>query len=204
MNTDPLPSEYARDKQMLQIFIESLATTWLKKLNSIDLYQDPPPWYDESLFNFLWTTDNENDKSDARQRSETISYMLRHSELFNQAELLVIAAPVWNASVPAILKAWIDIIISPNYTYCFGTDGIQPLHRIKRVLWLISSGGAEEKVNANNHFLMVQESPFRYIGIPDSDVIWADRQESALFEDHATRLEQALDKVRHYAKSLTE
>ena len=187
---------------MLQAFGNAIPEPGAHHLAQLDLYADPPPWYDEAVYGYLWPTGDEK-KDRAEGNHEAIGYLQRHCREFNQAELLVIAAPVWNQSIPAILKAWIDLIIAPNQTYRFSNDGIEPLHRIRRMVYLISSGGREERVNADNHFLAIHLAPFSYIGIPEIDVIWADGQEPALFEDHTLRLQQAIDKTVQLARKLT-
>ena len=187
---------------MLDAFHSSLTAQKVINFNRIDLNSEQPPWYDEAVYNYLWNSDLNTSNTDTDSVSESIHYMTQHCQQFNQADLLVIAAPVWNSSVPAILKAWIDLIISPNHTYRFGPNGIEALHNIKRVLWLISSGGPENKVNVDNHFLAIQQSPFGYIGIEDMDVIWADKQEPSLYDDHQQQLESALEKINAYTKQL--
>lgn len=163
----------------------------------LDLGEDPPPYYDENVFRALWQPGT---LTDGNARHPSTEYMRRHCGYLRDCHLLVIAAPVWNISVPAALKAWIDLVIAPGETYRFGPQGIEPLHGIERVLLLISSGGPRDKVNRDDHFLSVVEAPFRYIGINTIDVIWADCQEPSLFDDHDNRLAQALDAVRAYVR----
>ena len=169
-------------------------------LEFLDLYQDPPPWYDESTFEYLWSPDQNPDGQDIS--SPTVEYLRRHTERLKEMDMLVIAVPVWNSFVPAIFKAWIDLIISPNHIYQFGQNGIQPLHKIKRALFLISSGGLKEKVNDQAHFENILLGPFRYIGITDIETIWADGQEKSLYADADERLQQAITITRNSAERL--
>ena len=55
-----------------------------------------------------------------------------------QADVLVIATPVYNYNVPAILKAWFDHIVRKGVTLGFNGEGL--LHG-KRCAVLLASGG---------------------------------------------------------------
>jgi len=188
---------------MLQAWCEEISKSGSHVLKKHDLYSDPPPYYDEHIFNYLWQPLTEPGYLPDATEQNSARYLIRHCQDFNAAELVVISAPVWNFSIPAILKAWIDLIIAPNHTYRFAPGGIVPLHRVQRILFLISSGGRQEKVNVDNHFLSVLMAPFRYIGIGDFDVIWADGQEASRFDDHQVRLQRAAEKAVQHARDLT-
>ncbi len=176
-------------------FIEDITSQGRHNLQHLLLNAEPPPWYDSKIFNFLWQPESTSaDATDA----DSVNYLLQQVKLFNQADMLVLALPVWNHSIPAILKAWIDILIAPNYTYQFSAQGIQPLHRIQQLLLLVSSGGPRDKVNAGNHFQHTLEAPFRYIQIERIETIWAEKQEPALFADHAKCLQTAVHEIQTY------
>ena len=64
-------------------------------------------------------------------------------EKFNDADILVLTMPMWNYSVPAIMKAWIDQVLLPGKTFSINKEeGINGLHKIKRIVLLVSSGAA--------------------------------------------------------------
>ncbi len=203
VNSDPLPFDLSSDRQILQAFLDSVDSSGRHQVQKIDLYDDPPPYYDAAVYDYLWNNTPQDDGArEGRTKASGIDYLLRHCEYLRQTQILVLAVPVWNSSMPAVLKAWIDLIISPQHTYRFGENGIEPLHDIGRLLLLVSSGGGRDKVNAGDHFLSILTGPFKYIGIPEFDVIWADCQEPALFSDHQARLEQACDQARQLALEL--
>ncbi|MCG8325658.1 MAG: NAD(P)H-dependent oxidoreductase [Thiotrichales bacterium] len=197
-----MPLEQASDRQMLQVLLAAVDDSAGHEIVSVDLYADPPPYYDARVFNFLWRPISEPGYQPDAAEQEAAGYLLRHCELFRSADFLVLSIPVWNSSIPAILKAWIDFIIAPNQTYRFGPDGIEALHRIQGLLLLVSSGGLRDKVNSDDHFLAIHTAPFRYIGIQDIDVIWADGQEPKLFEDQQQRLQRAITETGQYAQRL--
>ena len=91
------------------------------------------------------------------------------SEL-QSADDLVIATPIYNFSVPAALKAWIDLICRDNITFVYQNDRPRGLLANKRATVIITSGGtiAETDVDyASGYIRHIME----FIGILDVSVI---------------------------------
>ena len=91
------------------------------------------------------------------------------SEL-QSADDLVIATPIYNFSVPAALKAWIDLICRDNITFVYENDRPRGLLANKRATVIITSGGtiAETDVDyASGYIRHIME----FIGILDVSVI---------------------------------
>ena len=57
------------------------------------------------------------------------------------ADDLVIATPIYNFSVPAALKAWIDLICREKITFIYENDRARGLLANKRATVIITSGG---------------------------------------------------------------
>jgi FMN-dependent NADH-azoreductase len=59
------------------------------------------------------------------------------------ADVVVLGAPMWNLSIPASLKAWIDLIVREGRTFAFTAQGVTPLVPPgKRVYVFSARGGA--------------------------------------------------------------
>ena len=86
------------------------------------------------------------------------------------ADDLVIATPIYNFSVPAALKAWIDLICRDKITFVYENDRARGLLSNKRATVIITSGGtiADTDVDyASNYIQHIME----FIGILDVAVI---------------------------------
>ena len=86
------------------------------------------------------------------------------------ADDLVIATPIYNFSVPAALKAWIDLICREKITFIYENDRARGLLANKRATVIITSGGtiADTDVDyASNYIQHILE----FIGIQDVSVI---------------------------------
>ncbi|MCA0908404.1 NAD(P)H-dependent oxidoreductase [Ruegeria marisrubri] len=95
------------------------------------------------------------------------------SEL-QEADTIVIGLPIYNFSVPAAFKAWVDLVARAGLTFSYTENGPKGLLEGKRAILAIASGGvpvgseADFATNYARHVL-------GFIGIHDVDVIAADQ-----------------------------
>lgn len=57
------------------------------------------------------------------------------------ADILVIGAPIYNFSIPATLKAWIDMICRARKTFRYTENGVEGLLKGKKAFVIVPSGG---------------------------------------------------------------
>lgn len=67
--------------------------------------------------------------------------MRKYALQFKNADKYVFAEPMWNLSVPAILKAYIDYISIPNITFGYDENGSVGLCQGKKAVNITTSGG---------------------------------------------------------------
>jgi FMN-dependent NADH-azoreductase len=81
----------------------------------------------------------------ADERSERQHALAQESdpliEEIEAAELIVIAAPMYNFSIPSTLKAWLDHITRAGRTFHYTANGPQGLLRNKKVFVVTARGG---------------------------------------------------------------
>jgi FMN-dependent NADH-azoreductase len=80
-----------------------------------------------------------DERSDEQRQLLTLSDELI-GEL-TQADTLIIGAPMYNFSVPAALKAWVDLVCRVGETFVYGNSGPEGLLNIQRAFIVISAGG---------------------------------------------------------------
>ncbi|WP_147125997.1 FMN-dependent NADH-azoreductase [Shimia ponticola] len=91
-----------------------------------------------------------------------------------EADTLVIGVPIYNFSVPAALKAWIDQIARAGITFKYSETGPKGLLEGKRAIVVVASGGTKSGSDidfATDYIRHVMG----FIGIEDVDVIAADQ-----------------------------
>lgn len=95
------------------------------------------PFIDEQ-----WITANFTDpeqRTDRQQAKLALSDSLVTD--LQQASHIVIAAPIYNFSVPAVLKAWIDMVARPRVTFRYTENGPEGLLKGKKAYLVVASGG---------------------------------------------------------------
>ncbi|MCY1415924.1 FMN-dependent NADH-azoreductase [compost metagenome] len=81
----------------------------------------------------------------ADQHSESESAALQRSNLLTEellaADVLVLAAPMYNFGIPSTLKSWLDHVLRAGVTFKYTENGPQGLLSGKRAVVLTSRGG---------------------------------------------------------------
>lgn len=95
------------------------------------------PFIDEQWIGANFTA--EEDRNDEHRAVLSLSDTLV-SEL-QQADHIIIGAPVYNFNIPAVLKAWIDLIARARLTFRYTENGPEGLLRDKKVYVVFAAGG---------------------------------------------------------------
>lgn len=119
------------------------------------------------------STTPEKERSDSQQRILDLSDTL--VEELEDAELVVIGLPVYNFSVPASLKLWIDLICRARRTFTYEDGQPKGLISGTRAVVIYVSGGTH--LGAENDFAggFIQHI-LRFIGITQIDLVDASAQ----------------------------
>ncbi|WP_419740248.1 FMN-dependent NADH-azoreductase [Ruegeria sp.] len=113
------------------------------------------------------------DQRDAVQRDQ----LALSDELVNElqrADTIVIGLPIYNFSVPAAFKAWIDLVARAGLTFSYSENGPKGLLEGKRAVLAIASGGTA--VGSEIDFATdYAKHVLGFIGITDVDIVAADQ-----------------------------
>ncbi|MCA9018771.1 MAG: NAD(P)H-dependent oxidoreductase [Planctomycetaceae bacterium] len=159
-----------------------------------DVAANPPPIVTEEWIAAAFTA--------GEDRSETQKNVLSSSdELISEledADIIVIATPMYNYGMPATLKAWFDQVIRINKTFSFdlkrGDFPLQPILGGKTLVVLTSTGEfgfLNGGIRSNmNHLLPHISTCAFYLGVDEDDIhhVGIEYQE---FQDD--RHEQSID-----------
>jgi FMN-dependent NADH-azoreductase len=126
------------------------------------------------LLNAPWIDANftpSDDRTDAPR--ETLAQSDGLVDEISRADTLVIGSPVYNFSVPAVLKAWIDQICRIGVTFKYTPDGPVGLLTGKRAIIVIASGGTSvgSDIDYASDYL---KHIMGFVGITDLSIIAAD------------------------------
>lgn len=95
------------------------------------------PFIDEQWINANFTDPEKRDNSykEALEFSDSLVKELQ------QAEKIVIASPIYNFGIPAVLKAWVDLVARAKLTFRYTSEGPEGLLKGKTAYLVVASGG---------------------------------------------------------------
>jgi FMN-dependent NADH-azoreductase len=106
------------------------------------------------------------------------------------ADVVVIGAPMYNFTIPASLKAWIDLIARPRVTFRYTENGPEGLLQGKKAYVVVSSGGVPigSPVDFATPYL---KHALAFVGLTDVEFIGAagaDRGNQQAMDDARARI----------------
>ncbi len=89
------------------------------------------------------------------------------------ADVLVIGAPMYNFSVPAVLKAWIDQIVRVGVTFRYTEDGPEGLLKGKKAYIVAATGGVPVGSPADFATPFLKQI-LNFVGITEVEIVSAE------------------------------
>lgn len=132
-------------------------------------------------------------------------------EEVEQADIILIATPMYNYGMPAALKAWVDQVVRVGKTFTFdlarGDRPLEPIFGGKTLVLLTASGefgfGRGELNEGADHLVPHLRTISKYLGADDIRHVAIEYQE---FGDHRFERSKAdaIRAVEHLARDLAE
>lgn len=127
--------------------------------------------------------------------------VLKYAYQFAEADKYIVAAPMWNLNIPAILKAYIDYVCVTGITFKYTANGPVGLCEGKKAIHIVSRGGVYSEGPAaafemGDRYL---RTIFGFFGITDFTTIAADKLD-VIGEDVESIIENAIKKAQITAK----
>lgn len=126
-----------------KVFLDNLSVD--KSVKEVQLWKDELVQYKiehaVSKLNIL--------RGDGTQKDEErFAPVLDAAQFINSVDLVVIATPMWNYSIPYVLKQYIDTVVQPGINFNDTEDDPSLPNRRGRALVVISSAGADYPANS--------------------------------------------------------
>ncbi len=128
------------------------------------------PFVDEAWIEANFTPD----ESRTQMHKDTLAYS---DELVNElkdADVLLIGAPIYNFSIPAALKAWIDMIARARSTFRYTENGPVGLLKGKKAYLVVATGGVPVG-SAMDFATPYLRHALAFVGITEVEIVTADR-----------------------------
>jgi FMN-dependent NADH-azoreductase len=193
-------NEQSNTKKLLDAFREEINIS--DDVEELDLLDDVP---DMLLDNNLLAHINRNilGQELLPEEEKLLSKMDRMAAQLKSADIVVVAFPMYNFSMPAIVKAWFDSVIQKGIT--FGErkhDHMVISNAGKKALTLISSGGVysnESSSGRREHALSLSNLEFQFLGYSDVRGVLAEGMAKEE-EVKQTNLNESILQVRAIAR----
>ncbi|MBS9943673.1 FMN-dependent NADH-azoreductase [Vibrio alginolyticus] len=157
--------DYSQSKKLVENFIKNVDQD---KLTVRDLAANPLPVLDFAVATALRATE---DLSQEQQAVVDLSDTL--IEEVKAADTLVIAAPMYNFTIPTQLKNWIDLIARAGVTFKYTENGVQGLIEGKKAIVVTTRGGIH-KDSPTDNVTPYLRTVLGFVGITDVEFVYAE------------------------------
>jgi len=126
--------------------------------------------------------------------------IMLHIERFLSADAYLISTPMWNFSIPYVLKHYIDIIVQPKYLFQYTETGVEGFALAKKMV-VINSRGREYRSADMQSFDFLEpylRMIFGFIGITDIQFVTAEPMDMGM-EMQDQRIREARKTARELA-----
>ncbi len=157
--------DYSQSNKLVEDFIKNVDQD---KLTVRDLAANPLPVLDFAVATALRATE---DLSQEQQAVVNLSDTL--IEEVKAADTLVIAAPMYNFTIPTQLKNWIDLIARAGVTFKYTENGVQGLIEGKKAIVVTTRGGIH-KDSPTDNVTPYLRTVLGFVGITDVEFVYAE------------------------------
>ena len=125
-------------------------------------------------------------------------------EKFISADAYLLSVPMWNFSVPYVLKHYIDVILQPKYLFRYSPKGPEGLVKNKKMVIITSRGGDYTVDHLRGYDLQEPylRAVFGFIGISNIAFINAQPMDALGLEVREQKIKEAQESARGIAKVL--
>jgi FMN-dependent NADH-azoreductase len=134
------PIEQAVSVKLYQAFLESYKETHPEdEIMELDLFKENLPYYDNDKINGMFKLGKGMDMTP--EEEESAAMVTKYLNQFLSADKVVLAFPLWNFTLPAVLHTYLDYLSQAGKTFKYTQDGPVGLLDDKKVVLLNARGG---------------------------------------------------------------
>ena len=180
--------EDSRTLRLSRAFLDSLPEDCA--VTHLDLMQLQPRYFVGAYF---------EERQQLLERGELSHPRFDLARQFAAADAVVVSAPFWDLSFPALLKVYIEQVSLDGITFGSTAQGLVGLCRAERMVYLTTRGGfyTGDDMEMGSRYM---EALSKFFGIGRYDCIAADGMDVAGFDGEAS-LNAAMEKAAALAKT---
>lgn len=188
--------ERSNTKKILTEFKSKIKNSTIEE---IDLAKDTPDMFlDDNLMAYI-QRDYLKQNLSAEQKN-LLSKMDKMTEQVKSSDIVVLAYPMFNFSMPAVVKAWFDSIMLKGHTWNAQDGKYAGLMKGKKALTIVSSGGSYSTgpMKAWEHAVSLSNSEFQFMGFSEVRGILAEGM-NGTENTKSSNLAKALEEIQAIA-----
>ena len=188
--------ERSNTKKLVDAFKAGIKNSEVEELHlSLDV---PDFFLEDSLAAYIQR--NYLNQSLSEDQKKSMSKMDRMTRQLKSSDIVVVAYPMFNFSMPAAVKAWFDSVMLKGETWDAKDGRYMGLMQGKKALTLISSGGfyGKEPMLSMEHALSLAKAEFQFMGYSDVLGILAEGMSGG--EAGKANLEKSINEVQKIAR----
>lgn len=161
-----------------------------------DVGHEPPPFVTEAWVEGAYAPVDQQSPA----AKEAIAVSNQYVDELLSAQQIVITTPIYNLSIPAALKAWVDQIVRYGRTFTMENGGYQGLASGRRAIVIVASGGDFRPGSAGASYNFVEpylRALFGFIGITQVEFVYAHSLagDASTVEQSRTAAQTTLDQI---------
>ena len=163
--------EQSRTKRLAEAFLSVYAAREDVSITRLTLMDEPIIPFTNGFF---WQ------REELIERGELQHPRFRYAHQFQQAERIIIAAPFWDLSFPALLKVYLENLCVQGITFdCNEQGGCFGVCRAEKLLFFTTRGGMLEGSPMDNGTKYLGDMA-KFFGIPHFEYVAADGLDAGL------------------------
>ena len=181
--------EHSRSKQLANHFLAELQQTGEYEIETLCLMDENLSYFAEGFF---------FQREQLLEKGEMDHPRFRYAHQFAAADKIVIAAPFWDLSFPALLKVYIENLCVDGITFHSGAEGLIGLCKADHMVYLTARGGIykDSDMEMGSKYL---EKMCVFFGIETYDCIAAEGLDIGVWP-----VEELMDKAKAKASEVAK
>ncbi|TCN24972.1 FMN-dependent NADH-azoreductase [Mesobacillus foraminis] len=166
------PIEQAVSVKLYYSFLESYKASHPEDtITELDLFEENLPYYDNDKINGMFKLSRGMELTPSEK--EATDLVNKYLDQFLAADKIVLAFPLWNFTVPAVLHTYLDYLAQAGKTFRYTAEGPVGLLTDKKVALLNARGGvySEGPAQASEMAVNFVKTMLGFWGVQDAATV---------------------------------
>jgi FMN-dependent NADH-azoreductase len=196
--------EESRTLMVAKTFVETLKEKYPDLvIEELNLYKEKLPALTVERVDGKYVLLSGKELSD--ELKEAWKDIIKYIERFLSADIYLVSTPMWNFSIPYVLKHYIDIIMQPKYLFRYTQNGVEGLVKDKKMVVVTSRGGDYSADSPTKSYDLEEpylRTIFGFAGLTDIIFINAQPMDALGMEIQKNKIKEAQDVAKKVAGSI--